>query len=215
MSSGVAAPVTAGLAIGIVFVVAFSFFANVGACGAPGLQISPPDLERQVKYSSLIVYGTVMSAELQPVDYIDWEWGDSIEMRYVVTIRADKYLLDRTDGYAPIITFREPGFGCAYPFRSEVHADNPYAVEHKEGEKALFFIEKLEGPYLGEIEGDWASFSLFDKFAIVGVDDEGKELYQSKWYKNTGKEPVPAQELEAKIRGLIADGRENSNTSIP
>lgn len=138
MSSGVAAPVIAGLAVGIVFVAAFSFFANVGACGAPGLQISPPDLERQVKYSSLIVYDTVMSAELQPVNYIDWEWGDSIEMRYVVTIHADKYLLDRMEEYAPIIAFREPGFGCAYPFRSEVYADNYYAVEHKEGEMAGF-----------------------------------------------------------------------------
>lgn len=104
----------------------------------PGLQISPPDLERQVKYSSLIVYDTAMSAELQPVNYIDWEWGDSIEMRYVVTIHADKYLLDRMEEYAPIIAFREPGFGCAYPFRSEVYADNYYAVEHKEGEMAGF-----------------------------------------------------------------------------
>lgn len=96
MASERAGPVIAGLAVGAAFVVLFSVFSNIGACGAPGLQISPPDLERQVRTSSLIVYGTVMSAELQTV-----EWGmgpaGGAELRYVVTILADKYLLDETD----------------------------------------------------------------------------------------------------------------------
>ncbi|MER3408198.1 MAG: hypothetical protein C4292_05530 [Nitrososphaera sp.] len=154
----------------------------------------------------------MVSAELQPVYHHGW--GSSAELRYVVTIRADRYLLDRTGEHPAIVTFRESGFGCAYPFHSEVDLRSPYAVEHREGEKTLFFIYKLEGPYLGEIEGDWASFAYFDKFssspstvASGESDDDIKNNnntpIQSRWQRQQGKEPVPAQELEAEIRSII------------
>ncbi|MER3485351.1 MAG: nitrile hydratase subunit alpha [Chloroflexota bacterium] len=55
-------------------------------------------------------------------------WDSSAELRYVVTIRADRYLLDRTGEHPAIVTFRESGFGCAYPFHSEVDLRSPYAV---------------------------------------------------------------------------------------
>jgi len=195
-------PVITGLVIGVAFVVMFSVVSNVGACGSPGLQISAPDLERQVRYSSFIVYGTVMSAELRPVD---WRLGTGAgaELRYVVTISTDEYLLDETGEQRPTITFVERGFGCAYPFRSEIDADNDYAVEHRTGERALFFIEKDEGLEIG-IEGDWNSFALFHKFAFVGEDREGNKLLQSKWYRLKGIEPVTEQKLEAEIKALIS-----------
>lgn len=194
-------PVIAGAAVGAAFVILFSVVSNIGVCGAPGLQISAPDLERQVGYSSLITYGTVMSAELRPVDW-RLEPGRSAELRYVVTISVDEYLLDETGERRPTITFSEYGFGCAYPFRSEVFVDNYYAVEHKEGERALFFIAKTEGLDTG-IEGNWYSFALFDKFAFVGKDGEGNNLLQSKWYRMKGIEPLTEQEMEAEIRSLI------------
>ncbi|MEM2139841.1 MAG: hypothetical protein QXJ74_00090 [Nitrososphaera sp.] len=191
-------PVIAGLAVGAAFVIMFSVFSNVGACGAPGLQISAPDLERQVGYSSMILYGTVMSAELRPAD---WRL-EGADLRYVVTISADRYLLDETGEHRPTVTFSEYGFGCAYPFRSEVFVDNYYAVEHKKGEKALFFVAKTEG-FLGTLEGDWTSFALFDKFVFVGEDGEGSRLLQSKWYRIQGIEPVTEQNLEAEIKALF------------
>jgi hypothetical protein len=197
-----AGPATAGLAVGAAFVILFSVLSNVGACGAPGLQISPPDLERQVETASLIVYGTVMSAELQQVD---WKRGTtSAELRYVVTIVADKYLFDETGEQRPFITFVEPGFGCAYPFRSEVYVDNYYAVEHKTGERALFFIDRTEGYYLETLEGDWNSFALFDKFAFAGEDSKGNKLLQSKWYRIQEIEPVTEQKIEAEIKTILS-----------
>jgi len=149
----------------------------------------------------MIVYGTVLSAELQPVYYN--QFGEiRTNLRYTVTIFADKYILDKTGEGAKIITFREDGFGCAYAFKSEVYTDNPYAVEHKRGEKAIFFIYKLDTDYLGKIEGDWASFGLFDKYAIVGEDNAGSKLVQSKWDAREGREPVTIEALESKVNSV-------------
>lgn len=174
-------------------------------CGAPGLQISPPDLQRQVQYSDMIVYGTVLSAELQPV-YYTTPFGDAgTYLRYTVTILADRYILDKTGQGTKIITFRESGFGCAYAFRSEVQTDNPYAVEHKRGEKAIFFIYKLDTDHLGKVEGDWASFGLFNKYAIVGEDGEGSKLVQSKWDAREGREPMSIETLESKVNSAIQE----------
>lgn len=82
--------------------------------------------------------------------------------------------------------------------------DNRYAVEHKTGERALFFIERIEGYYLGTLEGDWASFALFDKFAFVGEDGEGNKLLQSKWYRLQGTEALTEQEMGVEIKAFIS-----------
>ncbi len=86
----------------------------------------------------MIVYGTVISAQLQPVRYYDQFGEFRSDLRYAVTVLVDQYILDKSGVGANIITFREYGFGCAYPFRSEVYTENPFAVEHTEGEKAIF-----------------------------------------------------------------------------
>jgi hypothetical protein len=199
LAGGNAAPVIAGLTVGIGFVVAFSLLSNIPACGAPGLQVAAPSLEGQVGYSSLVVYGTVMSADLQQVNWSP-ELGRAPELRYIVTISADRYVYDETGRYLPAITFREHGFGCAYPFRSEVNTQNPLAVEHKKGERALFFISVFDEPYLGKIESDWISFAFFDKYSIV---EENK--LQSKWQERRGLEPVPMQEFEGQIASILSN----------
>jgi hypothetical protein len=125
----------------------------------------------------MIMYGTVLSAELQPVYHYDQFGEFRTDLRYTVTVFVDRHIMDKTGEGAKIITFREDGFGCAYPFRSEVYTDNWYAVEHKKGEKAIFFIDRLDTPYLGRVEGDWTSFALFDKYAVVGEDGQENLLF--------------------------------------
>lgn len=206
LAGSLAAPVIAGLVVGAAFVSLFAVSGIVPTmCGAPGLQLSPPDLQRQIQYSDMIVYGTVLSAELQPVYYAT-PFGDiGTHLRYTVTIFADRYILDKTGEGAKIITFREDGFGCSYAFKSEVYADNPYAVEHKRGEQAIFFIYTLDTDHLGKVEGDWSSFALFNKYALVGKDGAGNNLIQSKWGAREGGKPMTIEALEMKVNGFIGD----------
>lgn len=207
MSDGNAAPIIAGLAIGSAFVIFFALFSTIPIkCGAPGLQLAPLPEETRIGIADMIVYGTVLSAELEPVYYM--EFGElRTNLRYVVTILAEDYLKDTTGKQSAIITFREDGFGCAYLFSSEVYNDNPYAVEHTRGEKAIFLISKLDTPHLGEIEGGWYAFSLFDKYALVGEDDNGNNLVQNKWNARQGEKPVPITQLESKISSVIETNR--------
>lgn len=203
LADTLAAPVISGLAVGAVLVILFALFNAIPIkCGAPGLQLAPRTEEERIRGADMIVYGTVLSAELQPVYY--YEFGEiRTNLRYVVTIYVDRYILDKTGDGAKILTFREDGFGCAYLFKSEVSRDIPYAVEHERGEKAIFFIEKFEGPYLGKIENDWYSFGLFGKYAVVGEDDNGNKLFQSKWDGRMEKAPVTITAFESKVNGII------------
>ncbi|HEX7033866.1 MAG TPA: hypothetical protein VF172_12780 [Nitrososphaera sp.] len=202
MAGSLAAPVICGLAVGSAFVLLFSVSNVVPTlCGGPGLQISAPSLEQQIRYSDAVVYGTVLSAELHPVYYYDQFGEFRTDLRYTVTVFADRYIMDKTGEGTKIITFEEYGFGCAYPFRSEVYADNWYAVEHKKGEKAIFFVDKLDEPVLDWVEGSWHSFALFDKYAIVGEDedDEKNKLVQNKYNARNGRGPMTVAQLEAEI----------------
>jgi len=195
------APVIAGLVVGAAFVSLFAVSNIVPTfCGAPGLQISAPSLEQQVRYSDMIIYGTVLSAELQPVYYHNQFGEFRTDLRYTVTVFADRHIMmDKTGEGSKIITFREYGFGCAYPFRSEVYTDNWYAVEHKKGEKAIFFIYKLNTDFLGRVEGDWTSFALFDKYAVVGEDVQENLLFQNKYDGRDGRESMTIAQFETEI----------------
>ncbi len=63
----------------------------------------------------------------------------------------------------------------------------------------------MNSDYLGRVEGDWSSFALFDKYAIVGEDDEGNKIVQSKYDARNSREPVTITRFEAIIDNIVKD----------
>jgi len=83
--------ITAGLAVGIVFVSSFSFFSALPVCGTQYHQFSA---EGWVRSNDIIVYGTVVSEEMRlaQAEYDNGASGWSFvrEAHALVTIRTDK-----------------------------------------------------------------------------------------------------------------------------
>lgn len=106
LADTLATPVISGLAVGAALVILFALYNAVPIkCGASGLQLAPRMKDERIHGADMIVYGTVLSAELQPVYY--HEFGEiRANLRFIVTIYVDRYILDKTGEGAKIVTFR-------------------------------------------------------------------------------------------------------------
>ncbi|MGH7908325.1 MAG: hypothetical protein ACRENW_00570 [Thermodesulfobacteriota bacterium] len=163
----------------------FSSFAAIPVCG---VQYVPFSTEYWVRVNHVIVYGAVVSAELRraPAEYDTNLVG--ITAQAFITIKTDKFLLDRTNEFADSITFIDRNVhGCAYPFKSEFYPETRNSVNYKFGERSLFFL------YLSE-DGMFRINGLLSKFDVI----DGDEI-QAKRERIVGDEPFQISEFEGDI----------------
>ena len=163
-------------------------------------QLTPWDLERVVKFSQIIAIGTVQSVETKIVDEsltspntYDPNQTVYTEMKLpyqYITIKVERFILDKTGKNADTITFRDWGKGTGVINGKKALITHEHMTEYKIGEKALFFMS--------DVNGELQSFGVVSKFNFVG---NGEEV-NSEFLKIQGKEPKKLTDFEAEIKSI-------------
>ncbi|MGI0009635.1 MAG: hypothetical protein ACRD92_08450, partial [Nitrosopumilaceae archaeon] len=155
--------------------------------------LTPWDVARGVKFSKIIVIGTIQSVETKLVDesYTISDGYHELKLPYqYVTIKAEKYLLDKTKQHSDTIIFRDRAQGEGILDGKPISSNEDPVGKYKVGEKSVFFITD----HLGEL----SSYGYMNKFDFVGEDE-----VQSKYFEMDEREPKSLSKIETEIEEAI------------
>lgn len=148
--------------------------------------ISPENIEYRAEVSEKILIGTVTNVEVKPVTsylYGNVTRGEPAvqemqDLYQFVTVKVERYLVDKTGAFPQQVTFRDYVSGCYDVLEKNcVVAEN--SIEYKVGEKVLVM--------LANVEGDLSSLGYVSTYKLTS---EGK--FQNQYSIDEG---IPAKSL--------------------
>jgi len=155
--------------------------------------LTPWEVERGVKHSKIIVIGTVQSVETKLVDE-SFTISDGYHEQWLpyqyVTLKVEKYILDKTRQHSDTIIFRDRAEGEGILDRKTLYSNEDPVGRYEIRERSLFFItESKEELFSGGFQ---------NKFDFVNEDK-----VQSKYFEMDEREPISFSKFEEEIAKAI------------
>lgn len=195
----------AGIAVAAVIIAAVAAYAftPLGAevVVTSGSQFVPWNVEWYTTHSEKVAIGRIVSVEVRQVDESvtsnNTQTGETIvnEVKkpyQFVTIAVEKYLKDAKGDNPQQLTFRDYASGIGVVDGKKALIETEVNVEYKIGERAVFFIDR--------VNGDLFSNGVVSKLTI----SEAKGTAQSIYMEKAGIAPTAVSKLEADVRSVMA-----------
>jgi hypothetical protein len=155
--------------------------------------LTPWEVEWGVKHSKLIVIGEVQSVETKLVDE-SFTISDGYHEQWLpyqyVTLKVEKYILDKTRQHSDTIIFRDRAEGEGTLDGKTLYSNEDPVGRYEIGKRSLFFI--------AESKEELFSGGFQNKFDFVNEDK-----VQSKYFEMDEREPISLSKFEEEIANAI------------